>query len=274
METRFSDLKKPRVGRWISMSIKLFILGRPGSGKSTAYRHIKQFVKDRYIGWTTSRYNDYDILYEMFKFEKLGLNGSKQKQFSAREYDGFDVNDFRVLDISLKQLEKRVRENISDKEELIIIEFARQDYCKALSLFSSSFLRDAYFLFINADTKICIQRVKNRVTDPPTPDNHFVSENILTEYYKKQIIPSIIRMNNGDPIDESKIKVINSRGTLQDFNMRVEKFITYIIASEDSLYEIPAISKSHAWSKFSRVYSQFSKKLSNSKEHVAVSPHR
>lgn len=257
------------------MSIKLFILGRPGSGKSTAYRHIKEFIKDRYIGWTTSRFSDYDILYAMFKLEKLGLNGNKQKQFSAREYDGFDVKEFKVLDISLKQLEKRVRENVSDKEELIIIEFARQDYCKALSLFSSSFLRDAYFLFVEADTKTCIQRVKKRVTVPPTPDNHFVSENILTEYYEKQVIPSIIRIHNGDCIDKSKIKVIDSRGTLRDFNIRVEEYITYIITSEDSSYEIPTISKNNTWSKLSRVYSRVSKKISHPKEqHVAVSLHR
>jgi nucleoside-triphosphatase THEP1 len=91
------------------VSVKLFILGRPGSGKSTAYRHIKEFIKKRYVGWSTSRYNDYDILYQMFKIEKLGLNVSKQKQFSAREYDGFDVIDFNVLDDSLKLLQKKVR---------------------------------------------------------------------------------------------------------------------------------------------------------------------
>jgi topoisomerase IA-like protein len=119
-----------------------------------------------------------------------------------------------------------------------------------------------------------MQRVKNRVTDPPTRDNHFVSQKILTEYYGKQIIPSIIQMKNGDRIDESKIKVINSRGTLQEFNVRVEDFITYIIASEDSLYEIPVAPKRNTRSYFSKLCSQVSKKFSNSKQHVAVSAHR
>jgi len=210
-------------------------------------------------------------LYEMFKFEELYLNGSKHKQFRAREYDGFDVVDFKVLDTSLKKLEKRVREKISDKEELIIIEFARQDYRKALSLFSSSLLRDAYFLFIEADTEICKQRVKDHVTVPPTPDNHFVSDNILTEYYGKQHIPLHIKTSNGDCIEKFRIKVINSRGTIQDFNFKVEEFVTHIITNEDSLYTIPAVPKSRTPSKLSRIYSQISKKITHPKERVTVS---
>jgi thymidylate kinase len=254
------------------MSIKLFILGRPGSGKSTAYRHIEEIVKKKkYPGWTTSRYNDYDILYRMFKCEKLDLHGSKRKQFSAREYDGFDVVDFKVLDVSLKKLEKGVREEMSNKDELIIIEFARQDYNEALKLFSSSFLKDAYFLFIEADMQTCIQRVNKRVNNPPSLDNHFVSKDIFTKYYSKQYIPRSIKTRDGDCIDKSRIKIINSRGTIQDFKMKVEEFVTHIITNEDSLYTIPAVPKSRTPSKLSRIYSQISKKITHPKERVTVS---
>ncbi len=256
------------------MSIKLFILGRPGSGKSTAYRRIKEFVIDRYFGWTTSRYNDYEILYEMFKFEKLFLGESnKKKLFSAREYDGFDVVDFKVLDVSLKKLEKIVREKMSDKDELIIIEFARQDYDEALNLFSSSFLKDAYFLFIEADLQTCIQRVKHRVNNPPSLDNHFVSEYIFNKYYSKQLIPPRIITKKGDSIDKSRIKAINSRGTIQDLNVKVEEFVTHIITKEDSLYKVPAAPKrkSSPWAKLSKVYYHVSKKVPHSNVHTPIS---
>jgi len=256
------------------MSIKLFILGRPGSGKSTAYRHIEEFVRNRYTSWTTSRYNDYEILYGMFQFEKRYLKESKNRQFSAREHSGFDVEDFTVLDTSLKQLEKRIREKMSNKDELIIIEFARQDYNEALNLFSSSFLKDAYFLFIEADLQTCIQRVNKRVNNPPSLDNHFVSKNIFNKYYSKQIIPPSIVTKKGDSIDKSRIKVINSRGAIQDFNIKVEEFVTHIITTEDSLYKIPVIPKSSTSSKLSRIYSQISKKITHPKERVTVSSQR
>jgi thymidylate kinase len=236
------------------MSIKLFILGCPGSGKSTAYRHIEEVIKNRYASWTTSRYNDYKILYEMFHFEELYLKENKNRKFKSREHNGFDVRDFTVLDTSLKQLEKRVREIMSIKDELIVIEFARQDYIEALNLFSSSFLKDAYFLFIEADLQTCIQRVNKRVNNPPSLDNHFVSKYIFNKYYSKQIIPPGIITKKGDSIDKSRIKVINSQGAIEDFNIKVEEFVTHIITAEDSSYAIPAIPNIKTPSKLSRTY--------------------
>src|SRR5450759_821323 len=163
------------------MSVKLFILGRPGSGKSAAYRHIQKYVDLYHPEWSTKRFNDYDILLGMLLHEKLYTNYSEDKrQFSETDHDGFDVRDFTVLDTALKELEKQVRLRCSpSKDEIIIIEFARDDYKHALKQFSANFLKDAYFLFIEADIKTCIQRVKNRVKLPQTSDDHFVSEDIL-----------------------------------------------------------------------------------------------
>lgn len=214
------------------MSIKLFILGRPGSGKSTAFRHIKEYLRQQYCNWTITRYNDYDILQEMSNREKLFP--PKKKKFEAKEPDGFDVLDFTVLDEALRLIEKSVRARSSKKkEELVIIEFARQDYNQALALFSDSFLRDSYFLFLDADLKVCIQRVKDRVTSPPTPDNHFVSDNILTGYYGKQVIPSTIKTKKGECVDKNRTRMMSNRGGLYELNLKIEDFIYDIIT--DSL---------------------------------------
>src|SRR5581483_9637093 len=178
------------------MSIKLFILGRPGSGKSTACRSVEKFLRqqEQYKGWSIIHYKDYKILYEMFWYEKLFPNPRKPKQFEATtDFDGFDVLDFTVLDTALVNLEKKARERTTDqKDELIIIEFARQDYQHAFKQFSSSFLKDSYFLFIEADVATCIERVKERSINPATEDDFFVSDFIITEYYGKQIIPTVI----------------------------------------------------------------------------------
>ena len=215
------------------MSVKLFILGRPGTGKSTAYRYIREFLVKQY-NLPIAHYNDYDILQEMFLREKLFP--PKKKRFEAKELDGFDVLDFTVLDDVLRIIEKTVRATSSkEKEELIIIEFARQDYNQAFNLFSDSFLRDSYFLFLSADLPICVQRVKDRVTDPPTPDNHFVSEHILTSYYGNQVIPTIIKTQKGMSVDKDRIKLIVNRGDLQEFYHKVENFIHDIITKNSHI---------------------------------------
>ncbi len=221
------------------MSIKLFILGRPGSGKSTACRIVEKFLRQQkqYKGWSIVHYKDYRILYEMFWYEKLFPNPKKNPQFAAtKKYDGFDVLDFTVLDTALVKLEKKARERSSDKkEEVIIIEFARQDYAEAFKQFSPSFLKDSYFLFIEADVATCLERVKERIIDPATEDDFFVSDFIITEYYGKQIIPPVIKAKNGDTIDKNRVKMINNRSSLSSFNRKIENFIQDIIKQETEL---------------------------------------
>src|SRR5437764_11643264 len=126
----------------VVMVKKVFVLGLPGSGKSTAARYIEKLAQRN--NWSPIRFNDYDILYQWFQADKEG------RIFSATEHCGFDVHDHSIFDEALKEVEKRVvgREKVAPEEnQLIIIEFARDDYCKALGLFSPTFLRNASFLF-------------------------------------------------------------------------------------------------------------------------------
>jgi len=190
------------------MEKKVFVLGLPGSGKSTAARYIQLLA--RMSGWSPTRFNDYDILYEMFEAD----DGSR---FSSTEHDGFDVHDHTAFDDALREVETRVlqRERILEKkDELIIIEFARNDYGKALKLFNSEFLCNATFLFVDADIPTCKQRIRERVAHPCTPDDHFVSEYIFEAYYQmdnRQYLEVIaFSLNECCGINSDKIRVIDN----------------------------------------------------------------
>ena len=153
---------------------KLFVLGLPGSGKSTAARYIEMLARD--YNWLPRRFNDYDILFEMYLADIEG------KRFSRTKYGGFDVHEHIAFDEALIKFEREVlqREKVpNDKKELIIIEFARNDYCRALDLFSPAFLQNAYFLFLDTDIPTCLKRIRDRIADPKTPDDHEVSEYIF-----------------------------------------------------------------------------------------------
>ena len=158
------------------MGVKVFVLGRPGSGKSTVARHIIELAGRR--GYQSLFVQDYDILYKMF------LNDKKHERFRPTDRGGFDVIDYTVLDTALQKMEKEIEDVLSFKHtDMVCIEFARNDYRTALNLFSPLFLRNAYFFFIDSDLEFCIQRVQSRVTDPPLPDHHFVSEYVMRTYY-------------------------------------------------------------------------------------------
>ena len=220
---------------------KLFLLGLPGSGKSTAARYIEMLARD--YDWLPRRFNDYDILLKMFRTDSEG------KRFSRTRYGGFDVHKHIAFDEALIEIEKVVlqREKVPDNQkELIIIEFARDDYCRALDLFSSAFLRDAFFLFIDADIPTCIQRIKDRIANPQTPDDHDVSEYIFESYYqndKRQYQASFTSKLNGcREINEDRVMVVENTTTtsIQHFLELIKPSIMAIF-DQRSVYAEPAV---------------------------------
>src|ERR1700693_2531710 len=139
------------------MSQKLFVLGLPGSGKSTVSRYIVDYLRKYYDGFIATRISDYDILYDMF------LEDSDHKHFYPTEHNGFYVKNPSKYDAALKKLEREVENHNIAKNEFVIIEFARNDYLRAFQIFSEAFLQNAYFLFLDVDVEVGMRRVKDRV---------------------------------------------------------------------------------------------------------------
>lgn len=223
------------------MALKVFVLGRPGSGKSTATRRILKLVQRK--GWSAIRVNDYEILQSWYMQEKFQPS-NQHKRFRSTAHNGFDVTDFSVLNTALEELEKRVWKYIySAKNDFILIEFARDDYGKALSYFSNNFLQNAYFLLLDADIDTCIQRVHNRTVHPTTADDHFVSDDIIRLYYHKDNKPYMISNLKRDYlIDDKKLEIIDNTSSLQSFAENINKFVEGIFEREaTSLQRLPVL---------------------------------
>jgi len=202
------------------MALKLFILGLPGSGKSTVSRHITAFLNSR--NWESTRFSDHVILQKMFHAD------TEAKQFKPAEYGGFDVIDLEAFNTALKRLELEVKEHsISAKPKtLIVIEFSRNDYLRAFQKFSDTFLHEAHFLYLDVDTEICKRRIFERIANPTSEDDFFVSEYIFGAYYHKdngQILPQILERDYG--IDKQRVEVIDNNGLLSDSIARINKFV-------------------------------------------------
>ncbi len=214
------------------MSMKLFILGLPGSGKSTIARHVIDYVGRQKSDCHTVRVNDYGILYAMYKADTEG-------KFSPTGRDGFDVLDPSVCDSALKTVQQeahRAGQTINNhvqavfKPMLILVEFARDDYNHALQQFTPHFLLGAYFLFLDADIETCKARIQERVAHPQTLDDHEVSEYIFNTYYAKKsahVLSSNVMAEHG--IEERCIKVLDNNGAFDDIRDEVESFVDAIV---------------------------------------------
>jgi adenylate kinase family enzyme len=209
------------------MAVKLFVLGCPGSGKSTSAHYIITLARG--AGYSAVHINDYEILYEMFKADIK----SQRHQFRYALYGGFEVLDLAIYDTALVRLEKEVEEMYSQTDQLIIIEFARADYSKALRLFSDGFLRDAYFLFIDSDQDICIRRIHNRTIHPTTLDDHFVPEHVVKTFRhndNKQYIASNLKTDYC--LTDERVKIIDNTGASMSFFKEVTRFAESIFKQE------------------------------------------
>jgi len=202
------------------VAVKIFVLGRPGSGKSSAARRIAKLARRR--NCSTIRVNDYDILQEMFKADV------EYKKFRLTDYNGFDVQDFSILDTALEEAEQRARKQMRFAD-IVVIEFARDNYAVALKRFSRAFLQDAYFLFLDTDTRTCIRRIHNRVINPSTSDDHFVSDKILNFYYHTQEMPDTLTEYG---IDKERIEVINNKGSRDKFDKKINNFVDTIFEQD------------------------------------------
>ncbi len=211
---------------------KLFILGRPGSGKSTAARHIAKLAKD--IDWQVDRIqvdriNDYQILQKMIV--------SHSQCFDLRPDGGFDARDASVLKDALILLKQDIERREAEDEEsgfprrLLIIEFARDEYQEAMEIMSPVFTSNAHLLFTNADIDICLQRVHARTQCPRYEDDHpSFSDEIFINHYAKDNRPFIGELQQRYASGRH-IKIIENNDTLELFLDNVSCFWNQVLCS-------------------------------------------
>ncbi|GLV57619.1 hypothetical protein KDH_44550 [Dictyobacter sp. S3.2.2.5] len=212
------------------MLAKVFVLGRPGSGKTTAIYHLLNVTRQH--GYTALNIDDYGILYRMSRDEK------HHEQFRRTAYDGFDVLDLSVFDVALQRLEQQVRA-LSTLEDngIITIEFARNDYAQALRQFSPDFLQDAYIFFVDADLNTCIERIYQRIAGPQTNSGHFVSDYIMHTYYSYDNWPYVSTQLASTYHITKTIETFRNTGSVPQLLTRVEQFAEHIFSTE---FERPA----------------------------------
>jgi adenylate kinase family enzyme len=222
--------------------VKVFVLGRSGSGKTTVVNYIKLLAREK--GWNAIHIKDYPILYEMFQ-KDIKENGGK---FEPAAYGGFKVVDFaafnnvlKVLEELIQRKEKELRK--SEAHEIILIEFARRSYREVLRIFSDDFLRDAYFFYIEADVDTCVQRIQQRVAsftpEKRLQDHHYVPEAILRSYFNQDDWDYMAHKFKKDFGITKEVAAYRNIGSYIDLLEQVERFMELVFVKESIYTEQP-----------------------------------
>ncbi|MDO8734443.1 MAG: hypothetical protein Q7K21_04725 [Elusimicrobiota bacterium] len=154
----------------------VFLLGRPGCGKSVVYKIIKEILEKKEI--YSPRIDDFLTLKEIL---------ARDKEFKRHilKDGGFAVTDWTVVDEALSDLCKLVQKEKADKK-IIFIEFARDNYRHAFENFTKDVLNDSLILYLYSTFEECYKRNVARFQKAKKDghDDHIVPLDLMKTYYK------------------------------------------------------------------------------------------
>lgn len=181
-----------------------FIIGKPGSGKTTAALILKKILRE-------SKFKDRNIHY--LNDRDTLLNFSK-KEILKNKIKPIDENNFTVIDDSIYlDALLDVKKNISNKEDMdfIIIEFSRNDYKSAFRVFKNILEnRKAFILYLKTDYKKCKERNSNREYKVPEDEMESFFKTDDIEFLEKSNVANHMRIIDNDKDSITQVDLIDS----------------------------------------------------------------
>jgi tRNA uridine 5-carbamoylmethylation protein Kti12 len=156
----------------------VFLLGRPGAGKSAIYRILSKRLVEESIAKEVTRVDDFPVLQEL-----LG----RDKEFKRHYWKegGFVITDFTLLDDVLKKINTELKHETTPGK-ITFVEFARDRYLDAMKKFDREVLDRSLILYVYCPFDICMARNIRRFEEAgeKTPDEHIAPSDIMERYYK------------------------------------------------------------------------------------------
>lgn len=156
----------------------VFLLGRPGSGKSAIYRMLGQKLREEGLASDITRIDDFPVLKEL-------LDRDTEFKRHYRKEGGFVVTDFTILDDVLEEINRKLKE-LEQSGRVTFVEFARARYANALKNFDREVLDHSLILYIYCPFDVCVERNVRRFREARGKDidEHIAPTDIMERYYK------------------------------------------------------------------------------------------
>lgn len=155
----------------------IFLLGRPGCGKSVVYQLLADRIRREKLADEVTRIDDFPILREI---------AEQDKEFKkhVRAEGGFQITDRSIYDDVLKEMNRRIKE-LRKPGKLIFLEFSRSGYAQALKNFDREVLDRSLIVYIYCPYDVCLERNIRRFKEGAKDlDEHIVPRDLMEEYYR------------------------------------------------------------------------------------------
>jgi len=156
----------------------IFLIGRPGCGKSVVFRIIEQELRAKGFKGELKRIDDFPLLKHIFDTDV------EHKRHRPAPGSGVKVTDDTVWDDLIKGLDKQALE-LQSPGRLLFIEFSRDNYVRAFKNFSPEIMKNSLIVYIDAPFDVCWERNARRAREEQGLDAHLVSREEMEKTYAR-----------------------------------------------------------------------------------------
>lgn len=156
----------------------VFLIGRPGCGKSVVYRILEEELRARGYGGELKRIDDFPFLKHIFDTDV------EHKRHRPAPGGGVKIIDDAVWDDLARALNEQALK-LQDPNRLLFIEFSRDNYVRAFKHFSPKILQNSLVVYIDAPFDLCWERNARRVREEKGLDAHLVSREEMEKTYAR-----------------------------------------------------------------------------------------
>lgn len=187
----------------------IFLIGRPGCGKSAVYRILEEELRARGYRGELKRIDDFPILNHIFDTDV----GYKRHRLAPG--GGVKVTDDTVWDDLAKGLNEQALK-LQSPDKLLFIEFSRDNYIRAFKNFSPGILKNSLVVYIDAPFDVCWERNARRARKEQGLDAHLVSREEMEKTYakddheelpKRVDAPILVVKNDSDDLNKLRVEL-------------------------------------------------------------------
>ena len=199
----------------------VFLLGRPGCGKSALYRELEKRILESGQAIMFERVDDFPKLWAAVERDDALEKEGKERIYFERFNDGRTrlTND-DLFNVILKEVNSDVLK-IDKPDHMIFIEFARSNYVEAVQNFDRSILDHCIAIYMEVSFDICWARnvARHEAAIAQDGDDHLVpredmeriylhdDQDAFVRYMKDQNIPVAVVNNEADGVEHLKEQV-------------------------------------------------------------------
>lgn len=161
--------------------LNIFLLGRPGCGKSEIFRRLTDKFKKEKMYNDFIRVDDFPKLWAIFQDdEKTG----KWARCRKTPDGGYKVTDNGIWNEILQQVNNDVK-SLQKDGRVVFIEFSRPNYIESLKNFSGNILGNSVMIYVECSFETCWARnvARHEAAVAKGTDDHLVSREEMEKTY-------------------------------------------------------------------------------------------